>query len=117
MCIYNKIVSTSCHVTRQNFSLSNYSLNFKEMVREPIWISSNNGSTQNETTTVITIFLKDLFLFVKEASICNFGGHNSLYTHAKTLAKVISTLELETVNLLQWFKLNSIAANPVTKKH
>ena len=36
----------------------------------------------------------------------------SLYAHANSLMKVINTLELETANLLEWFKINSIAANP-----
>ena len=61
---------------------------------------------------LFNIFINDSFQFVKEASVCNFADDNSLYAHAKTVIQVIRTLELDTVNLLDWFKINSIAANP-----
>ena len=61
---------------------------------------------------LFNIFINDSFQFVKEASVCNFADDDTLYAHAKTLLQVLHTLELETVNLLEWFKINSIAANP-----
>ena len=61
---------------------------------------------------LFNIFLNDIFLFLQEASICNFADDNSLYVHARSLVEVIQTLEAETINVLEWFKFNSIAANP-----
>ena len=61
---------------------------------------------------LFNIFLNDIFLFVTEGSICNFADDNSLYVHARSLSKVIEGLEAETANILEWFKFNSIAANP-----
>ena len=43
---------------------------------------------------------------------CNFADDNSLSTFAKSLFQVLQSLKLETMNLLEWFRVNSIAANP-----
>ena len=61
---------------------------------------------------LFNIFLDDFFLFVKEVSLCNFAHDNTLYAYAKVLNEVVRSLELETTNILDWFKFNSIAANP-----
>ena len=61
---------------------------------------------------LFNVFLNDFFLFIKEASLCNFADDNSLYASAKSLTRVIQLLELETANALEWFRVNSIAANP-----
>jgi hypothetical protein len=61
---------------------------------------------------LFNIFLNDFFFFIKEASVCNFADDNSLYASAKSLTRVIQMLELETANALEWFRVNSIAANP-----
>ena len=61
---------------------------------------------------LFNIFLNDIFEFVEEASLCNFADDNTLFAHAKRLHQVLQTLELETVNLIEWFRVNSIAANP-----
>ena len=61
---------------------------------------------------LFNIFINDFFLFLQEASVCNFAHDNSLSAHAKSLLQVISILERETISLLEWFRINSIAANP-----
>ena len=61
---------------------------------------------------LFNIFINDFFLFLQEASNCNFADDNSLSAHAKSLLQVISILERETITLLEWFRINSIAANP-----
>ena len=60
---------------------------------------------------LFNIFINDLFEFVEEA-LCNFADDNSLSAFAKNLLQVLHSLELETRNLLEWFRVNSIAANP-----
>ena len=61
---------------------------------------------------LFNIFINDLFEFVEEASLCNFADDNTLSTFAKNLSQVLQSLKLETMNLLEWFRVNSIAANP-----
>ena len=49
---------------------------------------------------LFNIFINDFFLFLQEASVCNFAHDNSLSAHAKSLLQVISILERETISLL-----------------
>ena len=57
-------------------------------------------------------FINDLFLFISEADICNFADDNTLFTDSTTKAEVIEILQRETTNVIEWFKINSMAANP-----
>ena len=61
---------------------------------------------------LFNIFINDMFLFIKEASICNFADDNSLYAIASCQEEVLSILEREVANVLDWFKINSMSANP-----
>lgn len=61
---------------------------------------------------LFNIFLNDLFFFIEEAGICNFADDNTLFACANEISTVISILEKETCNVLEWFKVNSLAANP-----
>ena len=57
-------------------------------------------------------FINDLFLFVSEADICNFADDNTLFAESPTKDEVIKILQRETINVIEWFKINSMAANP-----
>ena len=61
---------------------------------------------------LFNIFINDLLLFICDANICNFADDNSLYAAGKDQAEVISVLQKEISNVLYWFKVNSMAANP-----
>ena len=60
---------------------------------------------------LLNIFLKDLLLSESEAELCNFADDNTLFAIAKTLAEVISKLNIEIQDILYRFKINGLVAN------
>ena len=61
---------------------------------------------------LFNIFLNDLFLSDREAELCNFADDNTLFAIAKSLAEVFVKLKIEIDDILNWFKVNSLVANP-----
>ena len=61
---------------------------------------------------LFNIFINDLLLYVRESEICNFADDNSLYAVATTLAEVVGTLTTDTLDVIRWFDINGLAANP-----
>ena len=78
------------------------------------WLESVFGVPQGSVLGPIlfNIFLNDFFLCIQETEICNFADDNTLYASGDNLEAVISILQKEAVNVLHWFKINSMAANP-----
>ena len=44
--------------------------------------------------------------------ICNFADDNSLYSSGTSLENVTPKLKGDAINIINWFKLNSMVANP-----
>ena len=61
---------------------------------------------------LFNIFLNDLFFFDRAAELCNFADDNTLFAIANALADVILELNIEIQEILKWFKINSLVANP-----
>ena len=61
---------------------------------------------------LFNIFINDLLLFTFEADICNFADDNSLYTSHPNDTEVIKILNREATVIMEWFRVNSMAANP-----
>ena len=61
---------------------------------------------------LFNIFLNDLLMFVRETEICNFADDNSLHASSDSIDELKSILERESSNALEWFRINSMAANP-----
>ena len=61
---------------------------------------------------LFNIFLNDLFLSDRVAELCNFADDNTLFAIAKTLAEVFLKLNIEIDDILHWFRINSLVANP-----
>ena len=57
-------------------------------------------------------FINDLFLFIRKSGICNFADDNTLYSVGKNIENVISDLKTDLVGVMEWFKINSLKANP-----
>ena len=61
---------------------------------------------------LFNIFINDLFLLQIKSEICNFADDNTLYSCDKELGTVISNLKYDMTNILNWFRYNSMKANP-----
>ena len=61
---------------------------------------------------LFNIFLNDLFLSDRVAELCNFADDNTLFAIAKTLVEVLLKLNVEINDILNWFRVNSLVANP-----
>ena len=57
-------------------------------------------------------FINDIFLAVEKSDICNFADANTLFSHGSSLSLILNNLEHDMKNLLHWFKINSLKANP-----
>ena len=77
------------------------------------WLMAALGVPQGSILgpLLFNIFLNDIFFVINVSSICNFADDNTLYTSGISLEGVASKLKLDTRNVLEWFKLNSMAAN------
>ena len=61
---------------------------------------------------LFNIFINDIFFFVEKSEICNFADDNTVYSCGKDLAKIKEDLICTMKNVLKWFMLNSLKANP-----
>ena len=61
---------------------------------------------------LFNIFLNDLLLDFKLTEICNFADDNSLYKGDKNLELLKKLLTEGIKEVLEWFKYNSMVANP-----
>ena len=61
---------------------------------------------------LFNIFLNDLFLFILESDICNFADDNTLSSCDLSYYVVKYTLKADAIRALEWFKTNSLVANP-----
>ena len=78
------------------------------------WLGISSGVPQGSILgpLLFNIFINDFFFFIKEVEVCNFADDNSLYTSHHVIDVVQKRLEKESKNALNWFKVNSMAANP-----
>ena len=53
-----------------------------------------------------------MFLFIRKSGVCNFADDNTLYSVGKNIENVISDLKTDLVGVMEWFKINSLKANP-----
>ena len=56
--------------------------------------------------------MKDIFFFVEKSEICNFVDDNTVYSSGKDVPKIKEDLIRTRKNILKWFRLNSLKANP-----
>ena len=61
---------------------------------------------------LFNIFVNDLFLFIEKTKICNFADDNTIYSCNNNLQTILKNLKHDMVNVLKWFKVNSMKANP-----
>ena len=61
---------------------------------------------------LFNMFINDLFFSITKSKVCNFGDDNTLYSCNKNLEHAFSNLKYDLRNVLDWFKNNSMKANP-----
>ena len=61
---------------------------------------------------LFNIFTNDLFFVITLSEVCNFADDNTLYSSNKELELVFRNLESDLNNVLAWFNINSLKANP-----
>ena len=61
---------------------------------------------------LFNIFINNIFFFVEKSEICNFADDNTTYSCGKSLPKIKEDLIGTAKNILKWFRLNSLKANP-----
>ena len=78
------------------------------------WSEICRGITQGSILEplLFNIFINDIFFSVEKPKICNFADDNTVYSCGKDLAKIKEDLICTMKNVLKWFMLNSLKANP-----
>ena len=61
---------------------------------------------------LFNIFINDIIFFVLETEVCNFADDTTLYACERTLDTVLIKLMKDTKRVTEWFKVNSMVANP-----
>ena len=56
--------------------------------------------------------MNDFFLSIKQTTVCNFADDNTLYCCGPNLDRILDKLKEDILNALNWFKINSMKANP-----
>ena len=61
---------------------------------------------------LFNIFINDLFFSIEKTEVCNFADDNTLFSSDENLDLVFSNLNSDLSNVMEWFKINSLKANP-----
>ena len=61
---------------------------------------------------LVLFYLIYLFFSIKRSKVCNFADDNTLFCGDKNLDLVSFNLNSDLSNVMDWFKINSLKANP-----
>ena len=61
---------------------------------------------------LFNIFIDDLIFFIRETEVCNFADDTTIYSCSLNYKEAAHKLSNDTYIVLNWFKVNSMAANP-----
>ena len=78
------------------------------------WSNTRSGIPQVSISgpLLFNIFINDIFMIIEQSGICNFADDNTLYSCGKSLTDIKENLVSDTKSILNWFRLNSLKANP-----
>jgi len=60
---------------------------------------------------LFNIFINDVFFFLEKSKIANFADDNTPHTIENDIMELLKTLESETCDLLNWFRMNEMKPN------
>ena len=60
---------------------------------------------------LFNIYLNDLFMFVKDAEICNYADDTTIYACDSNVESVVKTLESDALKIASWFPNNCMKLN------
>ena len=75
-------------------------------------ISSSFSSWCHIGPLLFNIFTNDLFFSIQKSEVCNFANDNTLFCGDKNLDLVFINLISDLSDVMDWFKINSLRANP-----
>ena len=61
---------------------------------------------------LFNIFINDLIFFIRKTEVCNFSDGTTIYSYSLNYKEAAHKLSNDTHIVLNWFKVNSIVANP-----
>ena len=61
---------------------------------------------------LFNIFINDLIFFIQETEVCNFADDTTIYSCSLNYKDAAHKLSNDTHTVLNWFKVNSMVANP-----
>jgi hypothetical protein len=62
-------------------------------------------------TVLFNVFINDIFHFISDSSLYNYADDNTLSFCNPDFDALISTLETDSNELIEWFRINKIQAN------
>ena len=63
-------------------------------------------------TLLFNIFMNDLFYFIKDAQLLNFVDYNTIATFSDSVDDLITDLQKESANAIDWFRSSKMVVNP-----
>ena len=78
------------------------------------WCHINTGAPQGSIlgSLLFNIFINDLFFSIQKSEVRNFADDNTLFCGNKNLDLVFINLNNDLSNVMDWFKIKSLRANP-----
>ena len=61
---------------------------------------------------LFNLFINDLMFFIQETEVCNFADDTTIYSCSPNYEEATQKLSNDTHLVLNWFRINSMAANP-----
>ena len=78
------------------------------------WCHINKGLPQGPIlgSLLFNIFINDLFFSIQKSEVYNFADDNTHFCRDKNLDLVFLNLNSDRSNVMDWFEINSLRANP-----